>query len=113
MLADALIGTGYSGAGKGLNNRDLEWLADVGPIPRGAYRIELLDGDHGNLKAPVFKLVPIGHSACGRDGFLLHGDSTTHTASHGCVVPFLRSVRLAILAWFQAADSQERVLVVT
>ncbi len=33
-------GQGYSGAGEGLNNPDMEGVENVGPIPRGVWRIE-------------------------------------------------------------------------
>ena len=91
-----LRGYGYSGFGEGHNNPALEGVANVGPIPRGRYRMTLLDGDHGALKAPVIRLTPEGHSACGRDGFLIHGDNWNHTASQGCAVTFLHSLRVQI-----------------
>lgn len=87
-------GIGYSGAGYGRNNPDMEDVVGVGPIPRGLYRIGKPDT---NVKTGplTFVLIPDGHNAHGRSGFLIHGDNITHNASHGCVI-LGRCVREAI-----------------
>jgi hypothetical protein len=101
-----LICHAYSGFGEGKNNSSLEWKPNVGPIPRGRYIIGPDMGDYGNKKAPVMRLTPDGHSACGRSGFLIHGDNLDHTASHGCIIVG-RVIRQMI------ADSPDKELEVT
>jgi len=82
---DRFEGNGYSGTGEGRNNPTLEWKPNVGPIPRGLYRIgdPITDAHMGPL---AFPLVPIDHSACGRTGFYIHGNNAANDASHGCII---------------------------
>lgn len=83
-----LVGIGYSGAGEGKNNPDMEDVHNVGPIPAGGYTIgEPQDTTtHGPY---VLRLTPEpDNSCCGRSGFLIHGDSVRApgTASEGCII---------------------------
>lgn len=81
------IAFGYSGKSGGKNNPSLEGVPNMGPIPRGRYRIG--PGFNHQSKGPTtMALTPIGHSALGRSGFLIHGDSRKHpgNASEGCIV---------------------------
>lgn len=102
------IENGYSGIGEGKNNPAMESVHDVGPIPRGTWRIDGPPEDtiaHGPY---VLKLTPIGNTnTLGRSGFLMHGDSKEHPglASHGCTV-LPRAVRERV--W----ESGDRQLVV-
>lgn len=88
---DRMYATGYSGYGEGKNNPALQGVPNVGPIPRGSYTIGppeavTVPGPHGPF---VLRLTPLpGTDTEGRDGFLIHGDSTEHPggASHGCVI---------------------------
>lgn len=89
------IGIGYSGAGEGKNNPDMQDVHDVGPIPRGQYTmVTIMDEsenpvDYEHKKAPVIHLVPDkANEMFGRDGFLIHGDSIAEpgTASKGCII---------------------------
>ncbi len=99
---DKVVATGYSGSGRlvGMNNPSLQWVNDVGPIPRGLYEIQLVH-PFGNPpgKGPAtqpkwgpftMRLSPVGHNAAGRSGFLIHGDSRdpgrTGDASNGCII---------------------------
>lgn len=92
-----LVGHGYSGFGEGKNNPEKECLRDVGPLPRGMYRIGKpydtpAHGPH------VMALTPMPETNThGRGGFLIHGDSVQHpgTASHGCII-LPRTIREAI-----------------
>ena len=83
-----LEGRGYSGHGNGKNNPNFQQVADVGPIPRGIYRI----GDpieHPLLGGYVIPLKPDpGNQMFERSDFFIHGDSDVHPgeASKGCVV---------------------------
>ena len=81
----AQVATGYSGAGTGRNNPQMEAVHNVGPIPAGRYTIggAYDTGTHG---PHVMRLTPVGHIARGRSGFLIHGDNVNHTASQGCII---------------------------
>jgi hypothetical protein len=96
---------GYSGAGRGRNNQSMENVANVGPIPRGSYRIGT--AHHSAHTGPVsMALSPVAAThTFGRSAFRIHGDNLSHTASHGCVI-LNRSVRERINA------STDRTLVV-
>ncbi len=96
------VAVGYSGTGEGKNNAAMQQIHNVGPIPRGFWKIgdpECVEtvGPHGPFVLP---LTPEdGTVTYGRDGFLIHGDSYGHPgqASHGCIV-INRHVREAIAA---------------
>lgn len=78
-------GEGYSGHGEGRNNPEMETVHDLGPIPRGLWRI----GDpvnHPRMGPLTFPLIPIGHDAHGRTGFFIHGNNAANDASHGCPI---------------------------
>lgn len=81
------ISTGYSGHGEGKNNPKLETKKNVGPIPRGLYDIGL-SYDHASKGPTTMGLTPVGHNACGRSDFLIHGDSIKYPgcASEGCII---------------------------
>lgn len=102
-----VVATGYSGRDRGLNNPDMENVADSGPIPRGEYSI----GNprrSANTGPHVMDLTPVGHNAHGRQNFQIHGDNTTpepHDASRGCII-LPRNIRNAI------SDSDDSVLTV-
>lgn len=88
-------GSGYSGHGAGLNDPDSEAIANVGPIPRGKWRIVRWDEHHADKGPIVAVLEPVGHDAHGRSAFLIHGDNSlgNHSASHGCII-LQRAVRV-------------------
>jgi hypothetical protein len=83
------VATGYSGAGSGKNNPEMETVHNVGPIPQGEWTIvgpPVNTAEHGPY---VLALKPSASTPTfGRDGFLLHGDSkeSPGCASHGCVI---------------------------
>jgi len=88
MLLDSMVvGTGYSGYGKFKNSPDDEALVSRGPIPRGTYTVGLAF-KHPSAGPLTMRLVPYKHIACGRYGFLIHGDNTQTMgdSSHGCIV---------------------------
>jgi hypothetical protein len=96
----ALVATGYSGSGAHRNQPADQSVADLGPIPAGAYSLgapECVDAPepHGPF---VIRLIPAASNQMfGRDGFLIHGDSVEHpgTASHRCII-LPRAIREAI-----------------
>jgi hypothetical protein len=73
----------------------MEGIPDVGPIPRGDWKIvgePFDDPEHGPF---CLRLEPQpGTSTLGRSGFLIHGDSIEHPgcASKGCIIQS-RSIR--------------------
>ena len=98
LLRDgAHVATGYSGLGVGKNNPDEQKVHDVGPLPRGGWRIGPPCDKLGGF---ALTLVPLyGTPTFGRSGFLIHGDSIEHpgAASHGCLI-FPRAIRELIAA---------------
>jgi len=103
------IGSAYSGNGDGLNNSDMQNIANVGPIPQGIYTIGSAFADPG--KGPVvMRLEPNRETdTFGRDGFLIHGDNSliNHSASEGCIIA-ARSIRDIVAA---SEDKQLEVIV--
>ena len=100
MLHDGvLVWVGYSGHGEGKNNPDMQHIPNVGPIPVGRYRIIKPPFNH-SLRGPhCLRLEPLpGNQMFGRNGFLIHGDSTKApgTASHGCICKSPLSARKII-----------------
>jgi Protein of unknown function (DUF2778) len=79
------VETGYSGSSEGRNDSSKECERNVGPIPRGYYNI---GSERSNPTAVTLPLTADDPSYCNptRDGFLIHGDNTSGTASTGCIV---------------------------
>lgn len=83
------VATGYSGAGAGKNNPELQNLHNVGPIPQGDWTVTGPPVDTKTHGPYVLKLTPATETETfGRSGFLMHGDSKEHpgTASEGCII---------------------------
>lgn len=76
----------YSGVLGARNDPRQQSVQNVGPIPKGAYIItEPYDSaTHGPFVLRL--LAQKGTELYGRDGFLIHGDNNSHTASHGCII---------------------------
>ena len=78
--------TGYSGkVPEGKNDPSKECSINVGPIPRGAYDIG------PERTRPTLVTLPLtaddpNYCSPPRDGFLIHGDNSTGTASTGCII---------------------------
>lgn len=98
-IRNTSVGTGYSGHGVGLDNPDKEDMQNIGPIPRGEWKVMRWDDHHGDKGPEVAVLEPVGHDAHGRSAFLIHGDNSdaNHTASHGCIIAS-RAIRDALRA---------------
>lgn len=83
----------YSGGGDGRNNPALQHLHGVGPIPVGFYDI----GKPEESKVTghyILRLKPHpGTNTFGRGDFEWHGDNSSHTASHGCIISSPQSRR--------------------
>jgi hypothetical protein len=91
------VDKGYSGHEEGKNNPNLEDHHQIGPIPRGTWKIGPISEAHPNLGPHVMALTPVGHDAHGRSAFFIHGDSVSHPgeASHGCII-LQRETRMLI-----------------
>jgi hypothetical protein len=107
----ALLGTGYSGHGAGLNNPSMQNVHATGPLPQGLYIIRppsTLDPHLGPLAMP---LEPYnGNTMFLRGDFFIHGDNAAmnHTASDGCII-MAHEIRQAIAAAVAAGDNQLEV----
>jgi RHS repeat-associated protein len=87
---------GYSGSPEGLNNPDMQHVANTGPIPRGNYKIEdCYTGEQfrkfgpDSRHDPALTLTPHRtNDMGGRNGFLIHegNRSGRQTASEGCII---------------------------
>lgn len=75
---------GYAGHGDGRNNPVMQEVSNVGPLPVGLYKL----GEVTESKGPfTIRLEPDqGNQMHGRSGFLIHGDTQAHDASHGCII---------------------------
>lgn len=90
-----LVGTGYSGSGTsaatGRNKPAMQNVHNQGPIPTGQYQIGNAY-NHPQKGPTAMNLTPIGHSAQGRGGFMIHANNVQNNASQGCIIlgPVLR-----------------------
>lgn len=83
------VATGYSGAGTGKNNPEMQNVHNVGPIPQGDWTVTGPPVDTKTHGPYVLKLTPSDETETfGRSGFLMHGDSKERpgTASQGCII---------------------------
>lgn len=79
----------YAGAPGYKDNSEYECIRDKGPLPRGKYRITGIPFRHKKGGPFTLRLEPDkSNHMCGRDGFLIHGDSIKDpgTASNGCII---------------------------
>lgn len=86
---DQFAGVGYSGHGEGKNNPEMQQIHDIGPIPKGRWKLVEFVPHMPGLGLDVIALLPRdGTETFGRSGFYWHGDNSKHPgeASHGCIV---------------------------
>ena len=79
----------YAGNGKYKDDPQFECVKNKGPLPRGKYRIVGEPVNHKRTGRYTLVLQPYADNRmCGRDGFLIHGDSRAHPgeASRGCII---------------------------
>ena len=89
---------GYAGRGLHKNNPASDHVRNLGPLPRGFYRVGDCF-DHSRLGVLAYRLEPFAvNEMHGRSGFLIHGDSrlAPGDASRGCII-LHRAGREAIL----------------
>jgi hypothetical protein len=92
-----LFGSGWAGQGVGRGNPDAQQLHNIGPLPRGRYRIGPAY-THPHLGPLVMNLTPDPqNNMFGRSDFRIHGASLEHPelSSEGCVI-LSREVRQGI-----------------
>lgn len=77
---------GYSGVKPYQNDPDSQCFKDLGPIPRGLYRMTGLKQDP--TKFSIILTPDKNNEMCGRANFLIHGDSVSFPgwASQGCII---------------------------
>ena len=98
-LDGKLLSRGYAGNGRGKNNPSMQAARNVGPLPRGRWR---LTGVWHSPNTGPFTII-LEPEPCtdtlGRSLFRIHGDSirAPGTASHGCII-LPRAARDAIWA---------------
>lgn len=92
-----LLGCGAAGQQVGYNNPEAESIKDIGPLPRGFYKIGP-SYHHPHLGPVTMNLTPFPENEMhGRGDFRIHGFSADHPelSSHGCICQHL-STRQAI-----------------
>ncbi|POU03274.1 MULTISPECIES: tlde1 domain-containing protein [Enterobacteriaceae] len=97
----------YSGRPGYWNDSANECVSGKGPLPRGTYTIGPAFYHH-KTRAMTMRLTPfIENQMCGRDGFMIHGNSGKHPrdASDGCIILDIRYRK-------EINDSSDKVLVV-
>lgn len=85
---DNPIAIGYAGKGEHKNKPGSHHLRNLGPLPRGIYKINA-PIDHRTLGPYAMRLTPAaGNEMFGRSQFLIHGDSISDpgNASEGCII---------------------------
>ncbi|MBS3049858.1 tlde1 domain-containing protein [Enterobacter mori] len=78
----------YSGRPGFWNDSANEYVSHKGPLPRGTYTIGPAFY-HPKTRAMTMRLTPfIENQMCGRDAFMIHGNSVAHPqdASDGCII---------------------------
>lgn len=78
----------YSGRPGYKDDSANECVSGRGPLPRGNYTISE-PFYHHKTRAWTMRLTPsMSNNMCGRDGFMIHGDSAKHPgeASDGCII---------------------------
>ncbi|MDR6492915.1 hypothetical protein J2797_002810 [Paraburkholderia terricola] len=83
-----LVERGYSGAATGKNNPAMQTVPNIGPIPRGTYRISEPHNSPHTGSYTLGLMPAAGTNTFGRTAFRMHGDSLRRpgTASEGCII---------------------------
>ena len=90
--------SGYAGGNlgknpEGINNPEMQFVHNIGPLPEGWYTFGEWIAEHPRLGKDVFALIPDAGNVMGlpgevpRSGFYCHGDTPKpRCASEGCIV---------------------------
>lgn len=107
----AVIGLGYSGNTRGLNNPSAQAEHAVGPLPQGHYTIQPPHVDEKVGPVAMWLEPNAENEMFGRGDFLIHGDnqSMNHTASDGCII-LPHTVRTVIGGIVLGGDNQLTVV---
>ena len=92
-----VVALGYAGAPGAVNDPGTQHIRNVGPLPRGLYRM-LSAVTHPRLGPVAIRLEPDRHNEMfDREDFWIHGDNrrNNRSGSKGCPV-MLRPVRLSL-----------------
>jgi RHS repeat-associated protein len=86
-----VVGNGYAGQGRGVNNPSMQSVPGIGPLPQGSYTIgpqQTNTTGSGVVLPGSMRLTPdASNDMLGRAGFLIHGGNmTTQSSSAGCIV---------------------------
>lgn len=81
------LGYGYAGHGEGKNNPAMEGVHNIGPLPRGEYRIGPAQ-KHKHLGLAMYLTPKDLHKMLNRGGFFIHLENPAHPgeSSEGCPV---------------------------
>lgn len=96
-----LVATGFSGHDLGFDNPAEEEMHDLGPLPRGLYRMAAWFDKHPVVGLCAIELAPDPKNQMfGRSGFFIHGASALNPkeSSHGCPVIGTCDTRRALWA---------------
>lgn len=88
-LDGVVIGRGYAGRGKAINDPAAQAIVATGPIPRGLWKLTELRLKGASTGPYTIVLEPMpGTDTFGRSAFRIHGDNAraNRTASHGCII---------------------------
>lgn len=91
-----IVAHGWAGNHEGKNNPDMQDKHNIGPLPRGLYRVGpwhthgTIPGESGRLGPMVAHLEQIEGETFGRSAFFIHGPSSNPVRhgeeSQGCIV---------------------------
>lgn len=100
-VAPTLVAQGFAGVGAGRNNPDLQCQEDVGPIPRGKYKISGIKSQPTEMSLVLIPDPATDMCSPARSGFLIHGDRAPgvalnpNVASSGCII-LAKDIRTSI-----------------
>lgn len=106
-----LLGYGFAGRDKGLNNPAEQMTHNVGPLPQGKYKMVGWFDVKQPMGEGVIQLLPDpGNSMFGRSGFFIHGWALMDPlhSSDGCIL--LGSTATRLMLW-KSADHDLEVTV--
>jgi hypothetical protein len=89
-----LYGKGYAGNQYGVNNPKADGVQNIGPLPKGCYKMTELRLTGASTGPYTIVLQQVSGDSHGRSAFRIHGDNSkgNRSASHGCIIlpPLIR-----------------------
>lgn len=84
------IAIGWAGHGEAKNNPAMQGEQNLGPLPRGVYKVLPWEERHPGLGPMVARILQVSGETYGRSGFFIHGPSLDKAKygqeSKGCIV---------------------------